>query len=203
MHGFDYCVLFVLAIFLIVGTYQFYFFPQRHNFKKPIELRCKLDDMIPFKPVWVWIYSGLYYPIIIVLVLSVDSFKQFAYTALSFFCLLAMQLVFFFLLPVRVPEDWRRYETTATVSTKFLALVHSYDDCTNCFPSMHVSVATLTAYHLYANISSSIGGVAILSFAFPILIAISTLFTKQHYLADLPAGFLLGYLNYRFFDIYY
>src|SRR5437667_177643 len=35
-----------------------------------------------------------------------------------------------------------------------------------------------------------------LALAFPALIALSCLFTKQHYLLDLPAGALLGWLTY-------
>jgi membrane-associated phospholipid phosphatase len=34
----------------------------------------------------------------------------------------------------------------------------------------------------------------VLAFAFPLLIALSCLFTKQHYLLDLPAGAALGWV---------
>src|SRR2546426_4184905 len=47
----------------------------------------------------------------------------------------------------------------------------------------------LTAFHLQPQLGQ-------LALAFPALIALSCLFTKQHYLLDLPAGALLGWLTY-------
>jgi len=44
----------------------------------------------------------------------------------------------------------------------------------------------LTALHLYDR-----HGMA--AFAFPVLIGLSCLFTKQHYLVDIPAGAALGW----------
>jgi len=58
-----------------------------------------------------------------------------------------------------------------------LALVQRFDARSNCFPSVHVSVATLTALH-------------------GTLIAVSCVLTKQHYLIDLPAGLLCGWLSF-------
>ena len=37
------------------------------------------------------------------------------------------------------------------------------------------------------------------AFAFPVLIALSCIFTKQHYLVDLPFGAALGWLSFRAF----
>lgn len=54
---------------------------------------------------------------------------------------------------------------------------------------MHVSVAMLTALHALPTL-----GVA--AFLFPVLIALSCIFTKQHYLIDLPAGAALGGFAY-------
>jgi membrane-associated phospholipid phosphatase len=74
----------------------------------------------------------------------------------------------------------------------WLSLVHRFDARSNSFPSMHLSVATLTAMHLQPQF-----GVA--GFAFPVLIAMSCLFTKQHYLIDLPPGAALGWFVYRIY----
>ena len=54
---------------------------------------------------------------------------------------------------------------------------------------MHVSVAMLTALH-------ALPSLGIVAFLFPILIALSCVFTKQHYLIDLPAGAVLGGFAY-------
>ncbi|HGN0025821.1 TPA: phosphatase PAP2 family protein [Proteus mirabilis] len=57
---------------------------------------------------------------------------------------------------------------------------------------MHVSVATLTACLAYASLGP-------LVFLFPLLIAFTCMFTKQHYLIDLPAGALLGWFAYEIY----
>ena len=68
-----------------------------------------------------------------------------------------------------------------------------FDASSNCFPSLHVSVATLAACLAFGEV----GWAVVL---FPVLIAVSCVFTKQHYLIDLPIGALLGlfvFLLYR------
>jgi membrane-associated phospholipid phosphatase len=193
----------ILAIVLIVGAYQFYFLPQKRPFRKALELTTKIDKFIPFKPGWVWIYSGLYYPVIIGLVFTINSFEKFNITAFNFLMLLFMQLVCFYVFPVQTPHSWRYFENTSCTSLRFLKLIHSFDDSTNCFPSMHVSVATLASLHIVSNLTPSLGSFAVIFYAFPVLIGLSAVYTKQHYLADVPAGAFLGYINYEIFAIYY
>lgn len=186
----------VVSAFLIVGVYQFYFWCQRNHVARPRELRTPLDDRIPYWPRWVWIYSFLYYPVIVAINWTVTSPRQFLYVAISYMVLLAFQMVFFLLLPVSTPAEWRTAVTGRGRSEKFLLFVQSFDARSNSFPSMHTSVATLTALHLYP----AFGSVVV---AFPVLIALSCLFTKQHYIVDLPAGAFLGWLAFKVFQVVY
>lgn len=191
-----------IAVILIVGGYQFYFLPQRSPImRSPRSYLTRLDEHIPFLPGWVWIYSGLYYPVIIFLSLSISTFKEFNLIAFSFILLLITQLMFFFFLPVHTPEHWRAFEGSNSKSVQFLSFVQKFDSRSNCFPSMHVSVAMLTALHLI-DIYNSWGNITYLFYFFPLLIALSTLFTKQHYLIDLPSGAILGWLIYEIFMAY-
>ena len=144
-----------------------------------------IDEAIPFQPWWVWIYSFLYYPAIIYLNLLVSDSREFTYMAASFILLLLLQMVFFVLLPVETPTHWRDHGKRDGLSVRFLRFVQKYDKSSNCFPSMHTSVAMLTA--MYAMPYVGLWGLL-----FPILIALSCAFTKQHYLIDLPAGAALG-----------
>ena len=127
---------------------------------------------------------------------TITSPRHFLYVAVSFMLLLGFQMVFFLLLPVATPVEWRTGVTGKGCSERFLAYVQSFDARTNSFPSMHTSVATLTALHLYPYVGP-------LVFAFPALIALSCLFTKQHYIVDLPAGALLGWFVFKLFQIVY
>src|SRR5262245_12388125 len=182
----DYLVHLVLSVFLIVGGYQFYFWCQRHPLTAPRELPLAVDSWIPYRPGWVWIYSRLYYPAILYTNWIVNSPRQFTHLVTSYLILLAFQMVFFLAFPVRTPETWRTQNTQRTWSERFLALVQRFDDRSNSFPSMHTSVAMLTALHLYPRL----GPWALL---FPVVIGLSCLFTKQHYVLDVPAGAALGW----------
>lgn len=189
MRATDYAINLLLSVILIIGVYQFYFWCQRNPLAQPRELRLRIDDWIPYWPSWVWIYSFVYYPIILYLNFVIESQRHFTYVATSYVVLLALQMVFFVLFPVNTPEHWRAHNRRRTLSERFLAFVQRFDARSNCFPSMHVSVAVLTALHLVPHL----GAAAML---FPVLIALSCLFTKQHYVIDLPAGAALGWSSF-------
>jgi hypothetical protein len=182
----------VLTVVLIVGAYQFYFFTQRHPWRPARTFRSPLDERIPFVPGWSWVYSFLYYPAILYLNLLAQTPGEFTRMAFSFVVLLVLQVLCFALYPVATPEHWRaRAQGTphirhrAAPALRFLGFVRHFDGPSNCFPSMHVSVATLAAMHA----SAALGPWA---WTFPVLIAVSCLLTKQHYLIDLPFGAALG-----------
>jgi membrane-associated phospholipid phosphatase len=194
MTGTDFAVHLVLGAILIIGGYQFYFWCQRNPMRPVRELRLAVDDRIPFWPGWVWIYGFFYWPGVLYTSWVLESSREFVYLALSFLGLLAMQLACFMLFPVATPESWRAINRGRTLSERFLAFVQRLDDRSNSFPSMHTSVATLTALYLQPHLGTW-------AFVFPVLIALSCLFTKQHYVVDLPAGAALGWLAYRVFAI--
>ena len=189
MTVWDYGIELTLSVFLIVGGYQFYFWCQRNMLTEPRELRLRIDDLIPYRPNWVWIYSFLYYPAILYTNLVIQSPREFTHVARSYLLLLALQMGVFISFPVATPAEWRRRHAPKTYSERFLSFVQRFDTRSNSFPSMHTSVATLTALHL----QPSLGAWA---WAFPILVGLSCLFTKQHYVIDLPAGAGLGALTY-------
>jgi membrane-associated phospholipid phosphatase len=190
----DYGIHLVLSVILIVGVYQFYFWCQRNAVSTPRELKLEIEERIPYWPSWVWIYSFIYYPLILYLNFIVESPRHFTYVAMSYVLLLGLQMAFFVLIPVATPEHWRAYNLRRTLSERFLAFVQRFDARSNSFPSMHTSVAMLTALHLVPHLGA-------LAFAFPVLIALSCLFTKQHYVIDLPAGALLGWLTFHAYAV--
>src|SRR5262249_12574771 len=111
--------------------------------------------------------------------------QQFVYVAISYMILLASQMIFFLLWPIATPESWRALNQRRDWSERFLAFVQKFDSRENSFPSMHTSVAMLTALHLRPSLGEW-------AFLFPLLITTSCLFTKQHYFVDLIPGALLG-----------
>ncbi|MDR2219959.1 MAG: phosphatase PAP2 family protein [Methylobacillus sp.] len=188
----DYFVNIILSSILIVGAYQFYFFTQRHPIRKARTFHSLIDERIPFWPVWGWVYSFLYYPAILYLNLIVTDARHFTQMAFSFILLLFIQMACFYIYPVETPAHWRNINTGKSASERFLLFVQKFDAPSNCFPSMHVSVAMLTALLAQAALGPWV-------FAFPLLIGISCIFTKQHYLIDLPTGALLGVAGYEIY----
>jgi membrane-associated phospholipid phosphatase len=193
MHIKDILVQLLLSGILIVGVYQFYFWCQRNAVGAPRQFNTWLDNLIPYRPRWVWIYSCLYYPVIVYINFVVADPREFIYMATSFLVLLALQMLFFVFFPVATPDKWRALKKSGGLSERFLGFVRKFDASSNCFPSMHVSVATLTALHLH-------GAIGPWAFVFPALIALSCIFTKQHYLIDLPAGAMLGWVSFICFQ---
>jgi membrane-associated phospholipid phosphatase len=192
----DLVIQLFLSVILIVGVYQFYFWCQRNHLTKPHQLRLPIDDAIPFHPRWVWIYSCLYYPVIVYLNFVTASPRHFLYLAMSYIVLLIFQMLFFVAFPVTTPAEWRLHPAGRGPSARFLAFVQRYDASSNSFPSMHTSVAMLTALHLLPHLGAW-------AFAFPVLIALSCVFTKQHYVLDLPAGAALGWMVFQLFRLAY
>lgn len=195
MTPFDRSLEVVITIVLIIGGYQFYFWCQRQTFYPARYFETRADRMISFDPRWVWIYSGLYYPMIVLAAWSQPSWDAFSRTVGGFLALLAVQMFFFLRFPVAIPAQWRvenaaigraRYPR----SQRFLDAVWSYDKLRNSLPSMHVSVATMVDL----TISSEWSGFAYIGWLFPVLIGASALKTKQHYVVDVVPGAVLGAL---------
>jgi membrane-associated phospholipid phosphatase len=126
--------------------------------------------------------------------MTVPSPDQFTRLVISYVLLLGLQVTLFLAFPVETPEAWRRQNRGRTWSERFLMFVQRFDSRGNSFPSMHTSVATLTAMHLYPQLGEW-------AFAFLVLIALSYLFTKQHYVIDVPAGAALGWVVFRIFRV--
>lgn len=191
MTAFDRGLEVAITIVLIIGGYQFYFWAQRQRWFEARYLETRFDALISYDPRWVWIYSGLYYPMIVLAALSVPSWEEFARAVGCYLSLLAVQITFFLFMPVQIPAEWRvlwRAEWEGSRSQAFLDLVWSFDKLRNSMPSMHVSVAMMT--DLVIGKAWPQFGIACI--AFPVLIAASALKTKQHYVVDLFPGALLG-----------
>ncbi len=117
----DYVLHFIISLFLIIGVYQFYFWCQRNVIKKTYDLSLAIDERIPYGPSWVWIYSFLYYPMILYINLVVESPREFIHLAISYILLLGFQMTAFILFPVQTPEHWRARGARRDLSEHFLA----------------------------------------------------------------------------------
>lgn len=74
-----------------------------------------------------------------------------------------------------------------------LSFIYAHDHPDNCFPSLHVSLTVLASLIWAARRP----GLTIFLVAWVVLVAPSTLFTKQHVLLDVLAGAVLGGASFR------
>ena len=179
----------VLISIVIVGGYQLFFWIQKNNYYfKTRCLKTKLDDMIPFWPGWIWIYSFIYYILIGYIVVSIQSIEEGVHIIFGGIVLLAAQCIFFILFPCTVLPRWRKYKVDS-LSMRFLRFTQGLDNGRNCMPSMHMSVATFVSLLLLPVLGYY-------AYIFILLIALSCLFVKQHQIFDILPGILLGWIVY-------
>lgn len=187
---FQYFQFSVILTAVVTWWYQFYFWIQRNSeFFESRSIKIWLDDLIPFWPSWIWIYSFLYYIGIGFVVVSVQSIENGVALIFWGLMLLTIQVACFFFFPCHTPIEWRKFHPV-TASEKFLYFVQGYDSNKNCFPSMHCSLAMYISMIL----SVSFG---LKSFIFTWLILLSCLFTKQHQILDTIPWVILGYFVYN------
>jgi len=149
------------------------------------------DRALPLQPIWALIYGALY---MFLIVLPVIVVREEAHIRRTFWAYLAVWItayICFLVYPTVAPRP-REFvgDGFAVWGLRFL---YDADPPYNCFPSLHVAhsfVSALTCYRL----DRRLGHGALLCAS---LVAISTLFTKQHYIADVVAGIVLAFVAYR------
>ncbi|MCW3994666.1 MAG: phosphatase PAP2 family protein [Candidatus Bathyarchaeota archaeon] len=164
-------------------------------------LSTPLDTMIPFVPEMVIFYLYLFYPMVILTMIyfAFIEYKKGYALGWSLVAINAIAVLVYIVFPVST--FWYRQELLAhPLVGNFWANqvynVFANDTSFNCFPSLHAAVSTICFYtwFRYAKVkpskTSKISAVAALIIAGGVIL--STLFIKQHYIADEIAGIALA-----------
>ncbi|MBU6351349.1 MAG: phosphatase PAP2 family protein [Chloroflexi bacterium] len=152
--------------------------------------RHRLDDLIPFLPIFALPYFSAY-------VLGNGAYlflredANFTRILLGYLLIYLLSNISYLLLPTRVER--REQLTPDTASTHILARFQHLSKPFNNFPSMHVSYCLFSALVVATYADNEWGGVLLVWAG---VVALSTLFTKQHHLLDVAAGALLATLAY-------
>jgi membrane-associated phospholipid phosphatase len=179
--------LLTLAMTLF-GWLILYFFVNRLkvNPDRRIDLGIELDRNTPYVPLFALVYFSTYGFVVQPFFILSDA-RQFYWMLISFVLISVISS----LIHATVPSKIERVEqlTTGGLSGWMLGLFQKTCKPYGNFPSMHVglSVPVVVANFM---VGGSVIGWFMLIWA--VLIAISTLFTKQHYLLDVLAGFTGG-----------
>ncbi|MGE0354383.1 MAG: phosphatase PAP2 family protein [Gemmatimonadales bacterium] len=152
-----------------------------------------LDRLLPLVPAWAIVYGALYGFLILVPVFVVGQPDLIRRTVWAYLMVWSTAYLGFLLYPTVAPRpDAVVGEGFAAWGLRFL---YGADPPYNCFPSLHVAHSFVSAFAC-SRVHRPLGLVAIAGAA---LVALSTLFTRQHYVADLIGGILLAAAAYGIF----
>ncbi len=145
-----------------------------------------LDRLIPLEPAWALVYgSHLAFVFMPVLIMRKEELIRRAFLAWLFVWISGYACFLVWPTVASRPAD-------AEIGRGFFAwalrIVYEADPPLNCFPSLHVAHAFVSAL-ICRRVHR---GVGLAAGVWAALIALSTLFTKQHYVADVLAGMLLA-----------
>lgn len=151
------------------------------------------DRVLPLQPVWALVYGALYLFLILLPVFVVRQEEQIRRTVWAYLMVWIAAYVCFLAYPTKAPRP------AEVIGEGFvvwgLRFLYSADPPYNCFPSLHVAhsfVSALTCYRVHR-------GLGIAAAFSALLVGVSTLYTKQHYILDVIAGIFLACVAYAVF----
>ena len=150
-------------------------------------LRTRFDDAIPFIAVTAWFYLPVYAAIFIIAIAGLRTRTYFNRALAGVLIILAVGLVGHSLVRAEYPRPVVAPPYHG-ISELFMAWVQAVDPPGNVFPSLHVAHTSSLALIIFAE-NRRLGRVVIVMAA---LLALSTLTTKQHFIADVISGFALA-----------
>jgi len=157
-----------------------------------------IDTQIPFIPQFVWIYHTLI-PVIIatglVFFKRKELFLSMVYANLAAGAILCL---FYVLFPSFYPRE--QFVDHHSLSGILVNLTRLVDSAHNTFPSGHVTFSWLLA--LFVGLSQKGKQCSLIKGAYyvwALLIAVSTLTLKQHYLIDVISGMTLAFILFYTF----
>lgn len=170
-------VLVLPATFVAVGQWA-----SEQSMTAPEWLTTPVDAWIPVVPAAVWIYMS-WYPATGTLFFADD--RNFRRGYLAYVVAFVLCVIGFVLFPVSMTRPPIRIEEG--LSAAALRVLYAADPPVNIFPSFHAAVAAIL-YRLRPRRSLVTVGVAMWTLA----VCIACVLTRQHYVLDVCAGFVVG-----------
>ena len=184
-----------LAIAVLVGGSLYLLANHFPLFPAHLLRMTSLDRAVPFVPQTVWIYNSDMILFFSAYIICKDMANASKYLY-SFIALLIPSVAIFFLWPTTYPRYLFPLPPTLDPwTTKFFDALRNVDAPSNCLPSLHVSISYLSAFVYLDEQKEKFP----LFFGWATLIALSTLTTKQHYVADVVTGLGLAITIYFIF----
>ena len=174
----------IIPFYLVIGSYV-----SHQPLHSP---EIALDGRFPLEPAWSMVYLSLFLAAFLP-VFVVHQQELIRRVILAYLSVWLIAFVFFLVYPTAAPKH--ADVTGDGFSAVALRAIYDSDKPYNCFPSLHVAqcfLAALTCDRVHRGVGLATG-------LWASLIALSTLYTKQHYIADVVAGILLAYAAHLVF----
>jgi len=173
--------LLALLVFSSFGIYTLLNRP-----RQPLHLLAtKFDDRIPFLPAFSVPYL-LYFPYLVLIVsygiLETPYFLAIAASALA---IQTAAAIVYLCCQTHVPRPER---VGAGIFSRLTSFIYRFDRPYNTFPSLHVAYSIFCAYWASIIVPGAFPALVLLTTA----IVFSTLFLKQHIIADVMSGIIVA-----------
>jgi membrane-associated phospholipid phosphatase len=161
------------------------------NVQRAVVLKFPIDDQIPFVrffalPYYAWF--GLVAAVFLWLVFDRRQNRRVYRHTTAIVLAMVLSTIIFLIYPTHVPRpeitgrDWL---------SRLVLLIYAADEPYNCFPSLHVAVAAIKGVTLF-RYGPRLVWFRFLTVLFVVLIMLSTILIKQHYVPDLIGGLALA-----------
>lgn len=149
--------------------------------------KLKIDDSIPFVPVFIIPYVS-YFGYIVVTIFSLWNTQYLFEFFTSYIITYIVAGIFWYL----VPNGVRRPTITGKdMFSRLTASIYKHDDDTNGFPSAHVFATLICSYYLFLSFPAFTPLILFMA----ISIIASTVLVKQHYAIDILGGILVFFVS--------
>lgn len=154
--------------------------------KDGYDLTVAVDKIIPFKPIFIFPYMYWYLYIVIGLVLILlKSRTDYIRAFLSIFIGMCICYLVYYIFPTEIN---RPMINDTNLVYKLINFIYNIDRPLNCFPSLHVLI---TYFIMRYTKREKFGGEFYYTQLVGILIILSTVFIKQHFIVDIIASLIL------------
>ena len=172
-----------------------YFLTNRFQLSDPKVLPLgPIGQAIPFLPWTVFVYLT-HMPMYLSPYFSEREAKNLNPYLYALIADIVISCSIFFIFPTQFPRDAGTFSQLSGLTGLAFELIYAFDQPNNCFPSFHVSLVFLASFYWIGKSQLKFA----LYFFWAVLVAISTLTTRQHFLIDVCGGYAMAWLLYRFF----
>lgn len=165
-----------------------------NQYPNPLEM-TNFEQSVPFLTWTIWIYIGVYPAYILWAVFGYKDEIEMNKTLYAFSVLCLVSCSVFLIYPVTYPRELFPLPDESSVTVFLFKMTRLVDKPSNCLPSLHVGLCFIFAFGYWKENKVKFW----ISIFLSILISISTLTTKQHYLADIIASLFIASAIYLFF----